>query len=142
MIHAAGVTYGGPFKMTNEVDSKLLFDIKYWGTRYLYDATKARKLRFFWMASSISAAVGDFNISHYAAANSSMDWSFPRAASDPRPRRSRPRRRRFAEEMRKDTVDKETGKTIKGDKNIVSTQWGALATEGGMARARRRPRAA
>ena len=102
VIHAAGVTYGGPFKMTNENDSKLLFDIKYWGTRYLYNATKSRKLRFFWMASSISAAVGDFNISHYAAANSSMDW--------------------FAEEMRR-----------QGDKNIVSTQWGALGFEGGMA---------
>ena len=32
VIHCAGVTYGGPF--TNENDSKLLFDIKYWGTRY------------------------------------------------------------------------------------------------------------
>ena len=39
-------------------DSKLLFDIKYWGTRYLYEATRERKLRFFWLASSISAAVG------------------------------------------------------------------------------------
>ena len=107
VIHAAGVTYGGPFKMTNEDDSKLLMDIKYWGTRYIYNATKARKLRFFWMASSISAAIGDFNISHYAAANSSMDW--------------------FAEKMREE-----------GDKNIVSTQWGALATEGGMALANTR----
>ena len=44
----------------------------------------------------------DFNLTHYAAANSSMDW--------------------FAEECRK-----------KGDLNVISTQWGALATEGGMA---------
>ena len=58
VIHCAGVTYGGPFTSTNETDSKLLFDIKYWGTRYLYKATKDRSLRFFWLASSISAAVG------------------------------------------------------------------------------------
>ena len=59
VIHCAGVTYGGPFVATNENDSKLLMDIKYWGTRYLYKATQARNLRFFWLASSISAAVGD-----------------------------------------------------------------------------------
>ena len=107
VMHLAGVTYGGPFVMTNEDDSKLLFEIKYWGTRHLYNATKNRKLRFFWMASSISAAVGDFNLTHYATANSTMDW--------------------FAEKMRE-----------QGDKNIVSTQWGALATEGGMALANTR----
>jgi hypothetical protein len=44
----------------------------------------------------------DFNLTHYAAANSSMDW--------------------FAEDCR-----------AKGDHNVISTQWGALATEGGMA---------
>ena len=39
VIHCAGVAYGGPFLQTNENDSKLLFDIKYWGTRYAYKAS-------------------------------------------------------------------------------------------------------
>ena len=57
VIHCAGVTYGGPFTQTNETDSKLLFDIKYWGTRYLYAATKDRKLRLEDAINATKAAV-------------------------------------------------------------------------------------
>ena len=47
--------------------------IKYDGTRHLFETTKDLELRFLMLASSISAACGDFNLTHYAAANSCMD---------------------------------------------------------------------
>ena len=69
VIHCAGVTYGGPFTSTNENDSKLCCSTSSTGARALYKATKDRSLRFFWLASSISAAVGDcWKSKNYACA--------------------------------------------------------------------------